>query len=194
MNGDGLIPMIRRAFAVLALGLWGLFLPLAVMSASQAQDRPGPGWHGHPTWGRGDSGPPPGWDRPHDRGQGWDRPHDRGRGWDRPDPDWHRPPPHDVWRGGFWRHEAHGGRWGWWWVVDGLWYLYDRPIYPYPAVVSTVIVPAAPPTVVYPPAYNPPPVVVPTTPPVWYYCDYPAGYYPSVRSCATGFRPVPSSP
>src|SRR5205809_1042907 len=41
-----------------------------------------------------------------------------------------------VWRGGQWRHEHHRGRSGWWWVVDGAWYYYPYPIYPYPTYAA----------------------------------------------------------
>ncbi|HUH83188.1 MAG TPA: hypothetical protein VLX85_01185, partial [Stellaceae bacterium] len=60
----------------------------------------------------------------------------------------------------------------------------------------------------YPPAYYYPPPVVYVPPPVyaapaapayvqqptsqWYYCDNPQGYYPTVQSCSTGWRPVPA--
>jgi hypothetical protein len=39
------------------------------------------------------------------------------------------------------------------------------------------------------PAY----IAVPPSP-VWYYCDNPRGYYPSVPACATGWRAVPRQP
>jgi len=28
------------------------------------------------------------------------------------------------WRGGYWHHGEHGGRFGWWWVVGDGWYFY----------------------------------------------------------------------
>jgi len=123
---------------------------------------------------------------------------------------------HEMWRGGEWRHGAHFGRLGWWWVTGGVWYYYDAPVYPYPMIVSEYAVPAAPPGYVPQPPpvviQQPPPVVVqpppavvvqpapvPAPPPppqqqqqVWYYCDNPAGYYPYVPSCASQFRPVPA--
>lgn len=92
--------------------------------------------------------------------------------------------PHDlvVWRGGVWRHEWHDGRFGWWWFVDGYWYFYPEPVYPYPT-------------------YVPPAVVVQESPPVptglppqqsWYYCDNPRGYYPYVASCSVTWQEVPA--
>jgi hypothetical protein len=61
---------------------------------------------------------------------------------------------------------------------------------------------AAPgPAYVYPPGYYPPAVVVAPPavaapvqprPQVWYYCDDPKGYYPSVQSCTTTWREVPA--
>ena len=95
-----------------------------------------------------------------------------------------------FWRGGVWRHERYQGRFGWWWVVGGVRYFYERPIYPYPLVVSEVAIPQ---TVVV----APPPVMVQPGPPpqgIWYYCDNPAGYYPYVATCSVPFRPVPAAP
>lgn len=105
----------------------------------------------------------------------------------------------EVWRGGGWRHEWHNGRQGWWWVVGGVWYFYEAPVYPYPLVVSgtafveqpVVVAPGAP--VVVQPAAPPPPQAAPQ-PQIWYYCDNPAGYYPYVTNCSTPFRPVPAQP
>ena len=107
-----------------------------------------------------------------------------------------------LWRGGLWRHEFHNGRMGWWWLVGGVWYFYDAPVYPYPVVVSEMafaepmVIVAPPPAMVAPPA---PMVVQPAPPPpqqmpMWYYCDNPAGYYPYVATCGTPFRPVPARP
>jgi hypothetical protein len=33
----------------------------------------------------------------------------------------------------------HDGRYGWWWDVDGAWYFYEEPIYPYPGVTSPTL-------------------------------------------------------
>jgi hypothetical protein len=110
------------------------------------------------------------------------------------------------WRGGQWKNSCFGGRCGWWWFAEGQWFFYDRPVYPYPLVVSDAIyvepVPAAvigaPPPAVYvappPAAYAPPPqpVAPPGAPQVYYYCDNPPGYYPTVPSCPTQFRVVPA--
>lgn len=55
----------------------------------------------------------------------------------RPSPYYHPPRPHyypiDEWRHGFWRYEHHRGHLGWWWVIGDNWYMYQRPVYPYPA-------------------------------------------------------------
>ena len=111
------------------------------------------------------------------------------------------------WRGGQWRNSCFGGRCGWWWFAGGQWYFYERPVYPYPLVVSEVTfvepVPApvyvapAPPVYVAPPP-PPPPVrpasaPLPAPPQMYYYCDNPPGYYPTVPSCPTGFRQVPAT-
>jgi hypothetical protein len=84
----------------------------------------------------------------------------------------------DNWRGGRWIHDWHGGRYGWWWSVDGGWYFYPQPVYPYPTIV-------------------PPAIVVQPAPPAnasWYYCDNPAGYYPTVPTCSSAWREVPATP
>lgn len=91
------------------------------------------------------------------------------------------------WRAGHWRHGAHDGRLGWWWVAGGLWYFYPRPVYPYPD------------------AYAPPVAVIPQTPPPvpdasapqaqnWYYCASAKAYYPYVSSCPEGWKMVPATP
>jgi hypothetical protein len=88
------------------------------------------------------------------------------------------------WQGGRWIHDWHDGRFAWWWMLDGFWYFYPAPIYPYPT-------------------YVPPAIVVQQAPPVprglpptqfWYYCDNPGGYYPYVASCSGPWRPVPAVP
>jgi hypothetical protein len=88
------------------------------------------------------------------------------------------------WQAGRWVHDWHDGRFAWWWMVDGFWYFYPEPIYPYPT-------------------YVPPAIVVQQAPPMptglppaqfWYYCDNPSGYYPYVASCTVPWRPVPVVP
>lgn len=82
-----------------------------------------------------------------------------------------------VWRGGEWRHGQHGGHFGWWWVVGGIWYLYANPIHPYPD------------------PYVPPAAVTPAPAAAyWYYCDDPPGYYPYVPECRRPWQPVPANP
>jgi hypothetical protein len=119
------------------------------------------------------------------------------------------------WRGGYWRNSCFGGRCGWWWFTGGQWYFYERPVYPYPLVVSEVAfvepavvapavgpaVPVAPPPpapVYAPPAYSQPaaPALAPPAPAsaTYYYCDNPPGYYPTVQTCASQFRQVPAPP
>lgn len=94
-----------------------------------------------------------------------------------------------LWADGRWRHDYLDGRWGWWWIVDGMWYWYDQPVYPYPIVVS--LVNRAPPA---PVAYAPPEPVASLAPPprFRYFCpDH--GYYPEVQTCPTDFvrQPIP---
>jgi len=89
---------------------------------------------------------------------------------------------YDVWRHGYWDHGWHDGRFGWWWFGGGLWYLYPFAVQPYPN-------PYVPPVFVVQP---PPPPSVP--PSYWYYCDNPAGYYPYIARCYSGWRAVPATP
>ena len=88
-----------------------------------------------------------------------------------------------AWRGGHWFHGAFGGTYGWWWWADGFWYWYPAPVYPYPDVVADTYVPDE--------DYQGPPQ---PAGPVWYYCHSPAGYYPYVRACPTGWETVPATP
>jgi hypothetical protein len=105
----------------------------------------------------------------------------------RADPHWHGHDMHHfhgydehMWHGGRWFHGPHGGRDGWWWIVNGGWYFYPAPVYPYPnPYVPPVVVPAQP----APPASA-----------FWYYCSNPPGYYPYVPSCATNWVAVPATP
>jgi hypothetical protein len=85
-----------------------------------------------------------------------------------------------AWRGGFWWHGYRGSRFGWWWFTDGFWYWYDAPSYPYPDDVADYSVPGE--------EYAAPGA------PVAYYCYSPAGYYPTVPACPSGWRVVPSNP
>jgi hypothetical protein len=90
---------------------------------------------------------------------------------------------YDHWRGGRWFNGFHEGRSGWWWIVDGGWYFYPAPVYPYPD-------PYVPPTVVV----TTPPATVVASPPAVYYCPNPAGYYPYVPNCAVAWQKVESAP
>jgi hypothetical protein len=78
-----------------------------------------------------------------------------------------------AWEGGQWRHEAHNGRFGWWWDVGGVWYFYPQSMEGPPAYVSDVEFaddyggPGGPPVAGgYPPpvAYAPPPPPPPPPP------------------------------
>jgi hypothetical protein len=82
---------------------------------------------------------------------------------------------HDYihWREGRWYHGFHNGRGGWWWQVNGLWYYYPTPIYPYPD-------PYTPPVVV---AEAIPVTPVEAAPAYVYFCPNPEGYYPYVSQC-----------
>ena len=100
-----------------------------------------------------------------------------------------------LWRGGSWRHEEYMGRYGYWYVVGGMRYFYETPVYPYPLIVPEIAyevsVEAPVEQVVVAP--EPSPKFKPQIQaPVWYYCDDPAGYSPYVSSCPSGWRTVPA--
>lgn len=68
-----------------------------------------------------------------------------------------------------WYHGWHGGRYGWWLTGAGLaWTYYTYPWWGYD---------------------NGQPYAGQT----WYYCSDPAGYYPYVGQCNTGWQTVPAS-
>jgi len=86
------------------------------------------------------------------------------------------------WRGGRWFHGEHFGRLGWWWIVDGVWYFYPTPVYPYPDpyVPPAVVVQAPPPS----------PSPAAAAPQYWYYCSSVKEYYPYVSHCPEGWMKV----
>ena len=88
-----------------------------------------------------------------------------------------------LWRGGRWYHARHEGRYGWWWIVGGVWYFYPAPVYPYPD-------PYLPPGAVAPPVTGP---GLGSPQQYWYYCANPAGYYPYVPQCGTAWQGVPAN-
>jgi len=88
---------------------------------------------------------------------------------------------HPHWHRGHWHRGHHDGRFGWWWVVAGSWYLYPAPVYPYPD------------------PYRPPVVIVDPEPaqprdPVWYFCESSDSYYPYASVCPEGWQAVPAQP
>jgi len=66
----------------------------------------------------------------------------------------------------------------WWWVVDGFWYPYVTPIYPYPGFISDYLMPL--------------PAML--SPDYWYYCTDPPGYYPEVSGCYEPWQLIPAAP
>jgi hypothetical protein len=146
--------------------------------AAFAQQGSGRGGGGHGGGWRGGGG---GWHGGGWRGGGWRGGGGRG-GWGArfgPGPVG-RFGPRDfaAWRGGFWWHGYRGARFGWWWFANGFWYWYDAPVYPYPANVADYYVPSD--------SYAP-------AGPIWYYCANPAGYYPTVHACPSGWQPIQPS-
>ena len=92
-----------------------------------------------------------------------------------------------IWHSGHWFHGRHARRFGWWWVVGGVWYWYPAPVYPYPDPYTPSIIVQTSPTAQAPPT-------APPQAPVWYYCAQPAGYYPYVPECPSGWKAVPATP
>lgn len=82
------------------------------------------------------------------------------------------------WVRGHWWHGRWHGRLGWWWYVDGGWFFYPAPVYPYPDYVSE--------TYYEEPAQD--------YGDYWYYCRDPEGYYPYVQHCSRAWEPVPAQP
>ena len=77
-----------------------------------------------------------------------------------------------VWRGGHWIHSFHDGRRGWWWIVNGTWYFYPKPIYPFPdPMVPAFAVPGSS---------------------ALYFCPPAQAYYPYVPSCPVPWQIVPA--
>ena len=83
----------------------------------------------------------------------------------------------ERWSHGGWRHGWRHGHLGWWWLVDGDWFLYDQPSYPYPTYVGQDADEGE---------YSDDPWPYDT-----YYCEDPAGYYPTVQMCNVEWESVP---
>jgi len=94
------------------------------------------------------------------------------------------------WRGGRWAHEEYMGRWGYWYIVDGMRYFYETAPAPgmlYPIEVSPVVFEVPVTSVrIAPPA----PSFVPARQTMRYYCPG-AGYAPQVSECPQGWQSVP---
>ena len=93
-----------------------------------------------------------------------------------------------IWRGGYWHHGWYNDRWGWWWIVGGIWYYYPAPIYPYP----NPYIPGAVVVINNQSDTPTPPAEAPTQ--FWYHCSSPQGYYPYVPECPAGWTRVAASP
>ena len=95
-----------------------------------------------------------------------------------------------IWRGGVWRQEEYLGRIGYWWIVGGQRYFYERPVYPYPMVVPEIIY-ELPVDDQQQQDYSQQP---PEDPYYWYYCEDPKGYYPYISECPSGWITVVPQP
>lgn len=98
------------------------------------------------------------------------------------------------WQHGAWHHEFINGRYGWWYVVDDIWYFYAAPIYPYPTLVPDVVY--IPDTDYDGDAYDDDADAPPPAPAgdYYYYCPDSQTYYPYVTSCASPWQQVPVAP
>lgn len=88
-------------------------------------------------------------------------------------------------------HASHVGVYigggGYYWGPPGPYY------YPYPpAVAVPVPVPVGPQDYVEQGQSAPAPAAAPQNGSMWYYCDDTKTYYPYVKSCSSGWRPVPA--
>ncbi len=115
-----------------------------------------------------------------------------------------------AWRGGLWRNEWHYGRRGWWWEVDGVWYPYADPIFPYPLEVAPLVVYDTPivdgpdltaeevvPDAADGQVVSAQPAGIPPLPPApmgYYRCAQPDGYFPGVGACVAAWDLVPQAP
>ena len=133
-----------------------------------------------------------GGDRWHHHGGGHDWDHHRDHDWDH---DWHHDWGHgdiryfyyydwDAWGGGYWHHGWYGPRFGWWWVVSGVWFFYPVPVYPYPNPYLPSDWAAPPPPVGAP---------APAADQFWYFCPASNAYYPYVPTCPSGWQQVPAN-
>lgn len=90
-----------------------------------------------------------------------------------------------AWHNGYWHHGYYGPRFGWWWVVGGVWFFYPVAVYPYPDPYV-------------PSEWNAPPPpsgeAVAASGSYWYFCPASNAYYPYVPSCPTGWQQVPAQP
>jgi hypothetical protein len=96
------------------------------------------------------------------------------------------------WRHGHWHHGYHHGRYGWWWYLNGGWFFYANPVYPYPLYLSD--------NAYYDDYYYDDGDHYdrdyddysgqPASDGYWYYCRDPQGYYPDVRTCRTDWQRV----
>jgi len=95
-----------------------------------------------------------------------------------------------YWNHGYWNHSWYGGRFGWWWIVSGVWFFYPVPAYPYPDpyVPSSFESPPPPPDV-----QDAPPAPAAATDQFWYFCPASNAYYPYVPACPTGWQQVLAS-
>jgi hypothetical protein len=91
-----------------------------------------------------------------------------------------------AWHVGYWHHAWYGGRFGWWWVVSGVWFFYPVPVYPYPD-------PYMPSTFIAPPPPEEEPAPEPAMDQFWYFCPASNAYYPYVPTCPTGWQQVPAN-
>jgi hypothetical protein len=98
------------------------------------------------------------------------------------DHEWHE------WRGGVWHRDYYDGRFGWWFDVDGVYYPYAAPIFPFPLEVAPLVFDDVPPA--------PAPIAgiapLPPLPHAGYHCEDPSGFYPTLETCRSGWTVIAS--
>ncbi len=126
-------------------------------------------------------------------------------------PSYHESAPSVYWRAGYWQHEWHENRFGWWWVNGLAWSFYAAPIYTYPEQTQTNIIyedaPQPAPQVIHvpSPAVNPVVATAPSgpvpgnqAPPqnsgLYYFCESSQLYYPYARTCSERWKAVSQQP
>ena len=109
-------------------------------------------------------------------------PHHGGPGMHRPSHGHYMPPPRHHYRGPGYHYRDNDGAWFWAPLAAGA-IIYGA---------ATLANQAAQPNYVPPPASAPAPVATPPGTGTVYWCEQYQGYYPTIRTCPTGWKAVPA--